>query len=114
MNTATGHFASIDMLKEYACSVLFAQKKTLVTGPFYICVFIQEFSPGKPQPVGNTLSFRQADIDLVLGATRAAAQTLHWRLYPPFHTGKAGASHAKCLSNWRRGRVYFLAGAGLV
>ena len=74
MNPATGHFTTLDPFKEDACPVTLAEEEVINPGPTLIYVSVQEFIPGKIQPIGNTLPFCQTKIDLVLSATYAATE----------------------------------------
>jgi len=69
MNSATGHFTTLDIFKEYACPVMLAEEEVLNPRPTLIYVSVQEFVPSKLQPCGNMLPFCQTNIDLVLSAT---------------------------------------------
>jgi len=114
MNSATGHFTTLDPFKEDACPVTLAEEKVLNARPTLIYVSVQEFLPDKLQPIGNTLPFCQAKIDLVLSATYAATEACYEGFYLPLSLNKANTGHATRRPNWRRGRMYSLAGADLV
>ena len=111
MNSATGHFATLDPFKEDACPVMLAEEEVLNPRPTLIYVSAQEFLPDKTQPIGNTLSFCQIKIDLVLSATYAATEAYYEGFYL---LNKAKTCHTARRPNRRRGRMYSLAGADLV
>jgi hypothetical protein len=77
MNSAMGHFTTLDPFKKDACPVTLAEEKVLNARPTLIYVSVHEFLPDKPQPIGNTLPFCQTKIDLVLSATYAAAEACY-------------------------------------
>ncbi len=114
MNSATGHFTTLDPLKEDACPVTLAEEKVLNAGPTLIYVSVQEFLPDKLQPIGNTLPFCHTKIDLVLSATYTATEACYEGFYLPLSLNKAKICHTTRCLTWRRGRVYSLAGADLV
>jgi len=114
MNSATGHFTTLDPFKEDACPVTLAEEKVLNARPTLIYVSVQEFLPDKLQPIGNTLPFCQTKIDLVLSATYAATEACYEGFYLPLPLNKAKTCHTTRRPNWRRGRMYSLAGADFV
>ncbi len=77
MNSATGHFTTLDPFKEDACPVTLAEEEVLNAKPTLIYVSVQEFLPDKPQPIDNTLPFCQTKIDLVLSATYATTEVCY-------------------------------------
>jgi hypothetical protein len=74
MNSATGHFITLDSFKEDACPITLAEEQVLNARPTLIYVSVQEFLPDKPQPIGNTLPFYHTKINLVLSATYTATE----------------------------------------
>ena len=94
MNSATGHFATLDPFKEDACPVTLAEEKVLNARPTLIYVSVQEFLPAKPQPTGDALPFCQTKIDLVLSATYAATEAYYEGSYClPLPLNKAKTCH---------------------
>ena len=114
MNSATGHFTTLDPFKEDACPVTLTEEEVLSARPTLIYVSVQEFLPDKLQPIGNTLPFCQTKINLALSATYAATEACHEGLYLDLALRKVKTRHTARHLNWRRGRMYYLAGAGLV
>ena len=114
MNSATRHSTSIDPFKEDACPVTFAEEEILNPRPTLIYVPVQKFLPDELQPIGNTLPFCQTNIDLVLSATYPATEACFEGFYLPLSLNKAKTCHTVRRPNWRRGRMYSLAGADLV
>jgi hypothetical protein len=110
MNSATGHFTTLDPFKEDACPITLAEEEVLNARPTLIYVSVQEFLPDKPQPIGNTLPFCQTKIDLVLSATYAATEACYEGFYLPLPLNKAKTCHTARRPNWRRDRMYSLAG----
>ena len=114
MNSATGHFTTLYPFKEDACPIMLAEEEVLNPRPTLVYISLQEFLPDKPQPIGNALSFCQTKIDLVLSATYAATEACYKGFYLPLLLNKAKTCHTTCRPNWRRGRMYSLAGADFV
>ncbi len=114
MNSATGHFTTLDPFKEDACPVTLAEEEVLNPRPTLIHLSVQEFLPDKLQPIGNTLPFCQTKIDLVLSATYAATEACCKGFYLPLSLNKAKTCHTTRRLNWRWGRMYSLAGADFV
>ncbi len=113
MNSAPGHFTTLDPFKEDACPVTLAEEEVLNPRPTLIYVSVKEFLPDKLQPTGNTLPFCRTNIDLVLSATYAATEAYCEGFYLPLPFNKANTCHTARRTDWRKGRTYSLAGADL-
>ncbi len=114
MNSATGHFTTLDPFKEDTCPVTIAEEGVSNPRPTRIYASVQEFLPDKLQPIGKTLPFCQTKIDLALSATYAATEACYEGFYLPLLLNKAKTCHTARRPNWRRGRMYSLAGADFV
>jgi len=93
MNSATGHFTTLDLFKEDACPVTLSEEEVLNARPTLIYVSVQEFLPDKLQPIGNTLPFCQTKIDLVLSATYTATEACYEGFYLPLNKARPIIPH---------------------
>lgn len=114
MNQTTRHFTTLDPFKKDTCPSTLAEKKVPNPRPTLIYVSVREFLPDKLQPIGNTLTFCQTQVNLVASATYTATEACHERLYLPLALRKAKTRYTVRCPNSRGGRMYSLFGADTV
>ena len=66
MNLATGHFTTLNPLKEYASPVTLAEKEILNPRPSLIRISIPKVVWGDSQLISNTLRFCQTQDSLMI------------------------------------------------
>jgi hypothetical protein len=83
MNPATGNPATLNPFEEDACPVTLAKEEIPNPGPTLIYITVQECLPGNSQLTGNTLTFFQTQIYLVLSTAYATTKASYWGRYSP-------------------------------
>ena len=88
MKLATCCLGTLDPLKENAHPVTLTKAKVLNPRLTLIYVPVQEFLPDKLQSIGNTLSFWQTKISLVLSTTYTVTEAYRKGFYLPLALNK--------------------------